>query len=205
MLMIARHGQTLMNVDQCVGGVIDSPLTAAGSADARLIGRRLAGLAATSAPLEARCSPMGRAIATCALICEAMPRVRISLDPRITAVDSGAFNGLPAERIAALRDVPLERILTSHDWFFEGPGGETFDTVWDRCSAALSDLPANVLLVTHGLPARFLRCIATGRARSDVFALKHPQTAVALLSGIVGTCEERMLDVAPDGIADAAW
>jgi broad specificity phosphatase PhoE len=148
---------------------------------------------------------MGRAVSTCRLICEAMPWVRIVVEPRITAVDSGEFNGLSAQRVAALRNVPVERILTSHDWFFEGPGGESFDMVWNRCSAVLRDLPAHMLLVTHGLPARFIRCIAMGRDRSDVLLLEHPQTAVSMLSGSIGACDERMLDVASAGRMDASW
>ena len=206
MLMIARHGQTIMNVARCVGGPIDSPLTPAGIACARLIGQRLAKLTDKPVLTEAKCSPSGRALSTCELICEAMPWVHISVEPRIAAVDSGEFNGLPVERVAMLLARPLADIMSSHDWFFGAPGGETFDMVWDRCDSTLRDLPSGTnLLVTHGLPARFLRCIARGLSRSDVLRLKHPQTTVSLLSGDIGSCEERTISVAPDGIADALW
>ena len=206
MLMIARHGQTVMNVGHCVGGPVDSPLTPAGVTSALLIGHRLAALAGEATPVQVRCSPMGRAMVTCALICEALPQARVCVEPRIAAVDSGAFNGLPAERIAVLRSAPLEVIMNTHDWFFQGPGGETFDMVWDRCRAALSDLPPGVnLLVTHGLPARLLRCIAMGLKRSQALELKHPQSAVSLLSGDLGACNERMLDVAAAGMTDISW
>lgn len=136
---LARHGETAWSLSGQHTGVTDLPLTPRGEENARRLGQRLRGLQFA----KVFCSPLQRAVRTCAL---AGFGSVAELDPDLVEWNYGQFEGLTTAEILAKYP----------DWnlFRDGcPGGESPEQIGaraDRVIARLKTIQGNVLLFSSG-------------------------------------------------------
>src|SRR5947209_6035413 len=113
-IVLARHGETVFNVEGRWQGQSDSPLTARGLAQARELARALAdeSLAAVYS------SDLGRAIATAHEVA-VLHGLQVQPEPRLREIDVGRWTGLTRAQIEAefagelqnWRDTPADTVL----------------------------------------------------------------------------------------------
>ncbi|ADV66847.1 histidine phosphatase family protein [Deinococcus maricopensis] len=153
-LTLVRHGVTAWNTEGRWQGHSDTPLSAEGEAQARLLARRLR----ASDFDEVHCSDLQRAVRTANL---ALPGAPIILDPRLREGHFGAFdartqaeNEAHAGWAAWLADPWRERM----------PDGESFEEVGARALAWANELPSGqrVIAFAHSVFIRALICTALG-------------------------------------------
>lgn len=184
MIYLVRHGQTEFNAERRVQGALDSALTPLGVAQGQRLGRLLAGL--TPAPLRIVASPQGRAQHTARLIRDAAGlSVEIERDDRLREVSLGDWDGMTRDDIAQI-DPDFDAGARRLDWFFNGPGGETFEAVEARLGAWLEVAriwEEPVIVVSHGVAGRILRGLYLGLLRTATLSQDVPQDAVFRLSG----------------------
>ena len=155
-LWILRHGQTEWNVAGRLQGLLDSPLTDIGRAQAAAQGRILARAAPADAMVIS--SPSPRAMTTASL---AMPDRQVTRDARLTEIDLGQWQGRALADIeAAHPEITAE--TDPNLWKFNAPGGESLPAMEARVRSFLVDLSAPAILVTHGVTSRLMRCVILG-------------------------------------------
>ena len=145
-VVLARHGETAWSLSGQHTGLTDLPLTAAGEAEARMLATRLR----PQRFAQVLCSPLQRAVQTCAL---AGYGARATPDTRLIEWHYGDYEGRTSAQIHAERP----------DWqlFRDGcPGGETPGQVAARADSLIETLRAcggDTLLFSSG---HFLRMLA---------------------------------------------
>jgi probable phosphoglycerate mutase len=149
-LIVIRHGETAWNRERRMQGTTDTQLSDVGRAQARALGRRLAGRG--FAALYA--SDLARARDTARTIAEHADR-DIVTDPRLQERRFGIFEGLTVEEIVAR--YPDEHVrFASRDPDYAVPGGESARSFTERCIGCLAEIAGRhpgheVVVVTHGL------------------------------------------------------
>ena len=158
-IWVLRHGETEWNRAGRMQGVLDSPLTDLGRAQARALGILLTGEGVTARSHRFVCSPQGRARAT-ADIALADIGARVEVIDDLAEIDVGDWTGLArAEFMAGRQD------LEALDWlelYGHAPGGEGFDALWARVGRVLDAVDGPTVMVTHGVTSRALRTRAMG-------------------------------------------
>ena len=145
-LYLARHGETAWSLTGQHTGLTDLPLTERGERNARLLGKRLAGLTLA----KVFTSPLQRATRTCELAGFAAVA---EVDRNLVEWNYGEYEGLRTAEIHAKR--PKWHL------FRDGcPGGESPDQVAARADQAVGRVRAikgDVLIFSSG---HFLRMLA---------------------------------------------
>ena len=145
-LYLARHGETAWSRTGQHTGITDLPLTERGERNARLLGKRLAGLTLA----KVFTSPSQRATRTCKLAGFAAVA---EVDRNLVEWDYGKYEGLRTAEIHAMRP--------GWQLFRDGcPGGESPDQVAARADQVVSRVRAiegDVLIFSSG---HFLRMLA---------------------------------------------
>lgn len=183
MIWLVRHGQTAFNAEGRIQGAKDSALTALGVEQGLRIGARLRDVV----PKEARiiASPLGRTQHTARLIKEASGLAApIETDARLAEISLGEWDGM-------LKD-DIRQIAPDYDagarrwsWFFEAPGGDSYEALAERLGGWLEDAAASggpIVAVSHGVAGRLLRGLFLQMAREDALKLDIPQDAFFWLS-----------------------
>lgn len=153
-LYILRHGQTVWNAQGRMQGILNSPLTAKGEAQAAKQGailqsRNLGGF-------EFFCSPQGRAIQTAGIALAGLADM-VHTDIRLREISVGAWAGLSRD------ELPMEDVEDPFMAQYEAaPGGEGVAGVELRARAFLADLKGPAVLVTHGITSRVIRSLVVG-------------------------------------------
>jgi len=146
-LYLARHGETAWSLTGQHTGFTDLPLTERGEHNARLLGKRLAGVTF----VKVFTSPLQRATRTCELAGFAAVA---EVDRNLVEWNYGEYEGLRTAEIHAKRP--------GWQLFRDGcPGGESPDQVAARADQAVSRVRAikgNVLIFSSG---HFLRMLAS--------------------------------------------
>lgn len=147
-LILARHGETEWNVAGRAQGRADSPLTEAGIAQARSLGRTLADLGVT----HIVSSTLPRALRTAEIAAE-RAGCTISTDERLVERSFGTLEGrFVAEAMA--EDPRWTQVLRATDPSAAAEGGETLLEVAARMLPALDEARAlphrSVAVLTHG-------------------------------------------------------
>ena len=155
--LLLRHGQTPMSVQKRYAGLspkTDAPLTDAGVRQAAAAAKRLA-----SAGIDAIvASPLQRTVRTAEEVA-AVTGVPVLTDEGFRETDFGAWDGLT---FAEVRERwPSELTTWLADPSVAPPGGESFDQVSERVTAALHRILAErahqtVLIVSHVTPIKTL-------------------------------------------------
>jgi probable phosphoglycerate mutase len=155
LFLVARHGQSLFNVDKVVNGdpELDRGLSEQGIEEAERLGGQIAAL-----PLDAvAVSPFPRALQT-ANIALAGREIPHLVDDDLGDVRIGELEG---ESLDAYRDAPAH---TNRQERF--PGGESLDEAALRYAAAFERLLARdettTFVVCHEIPVRYLANAAAG-------------------------------------------
>lgn len=131
-LLLARHGQTVWNVEHRLQGQLDSPLTDEGVAQSLAI----ADLLADRGVLTVCSSPLGRAMQTAIIIAERVGAQLIEV-PELAELDHGELAGMTWDEIeAAYPTAREERAANRYGWAF--PGGESYAQARARARKALS-------------------------------------------------------------------
>lgn len=175
-VLLARHGQTVWNLEHRLQGQLDSPLTADGIAQARATAENLA-----RADVTAVCSsPQGRSLRTAVIIAERLGVDLIEV-PELADIHHGEFAGRTWAEID--RDFPgarEERAANRYGWAF--PGGESYAQARGRARKALSSCgwasDGVPLLVSHEMIGRMLRAELRGLDPTGALALRHPHSVV---------------------------
>ncbi|HEY5411862.1 MAG TPA: histidine phosphatase family protein [Caulobacteraceae bacterium] len=189
MIFLIRHGQTEFNVQRRLQGRMDSPLTPLGIEQAQRMGRVLGAFAEAPERWRVVSSPLGRTLRTAEIVCRTMGLgCRIETDPRLAEIHIGDWEGLSQEEVES--NAPGAG--SGAGWFFNAPGGETYEDVAERVRAFLADQDEADgtlrLLVAHGLSGSILREVYAGVAHDWA---RPPQDAVfRLWKGVVGRVDE---------------
>ncbi|MDV7145753.1 histidine phosphatase family protein [Tropicimonas sp. TH_r6] len=171
-MFILRHGETLWNVQGRMQGGLDSPLTERGRAQAAQQGEILRRAGATGLPVYS--SPQGRARETARLV---MPGAEPIRDARIAEIGMGDWQGLSFEEIRrASPDATANP--GSFLWKFSAPGGERMEDMLRRLENFRTAVPAEAVVVTHGVSAQLLRGLMLGLDVEGMDALDDRQGVV---------------------------
>jgi probable phosphoglycerate mutase len=154
-LLILRHGETEWNRAGRLQGKLDSPLTEEGLRQADRQAEILAALDLTG--WSALSSPQGRALATAA---RALPGRSVLQDARLREIGLGDWTGRLRSDLAA--EHPHLFQGEGLGWYDHAPGGEGLLALESRLRAFLGALNGPVVIVTHGITSRVLRCLAQG-------------------------------------------
>lgn len=169
---LARHGQTLWNLEGRLHGQLDSPLTAEGVAQAQSAADRLLG-----AGIRSVCSsPLGRAVATARIIADRIGAELTVVDD-LAELHHGELAGFTwAEIEAANPGLRAQRAENRYGWAF--PGGESYAQARRRARRALSECgwqaEGTPLIVSHEMIGRMLRAELRGLDASQALSLRHP-------------------------------
>jgi broad specificity phosphatase PhoE len=181
-ILLLRHGETEWNLERRYQGRFDSPLTERGAAQARAIGRLLAGLpAAVAAPIVA--SPQGRARRTAEIIREELGSAgAVRVDERLRELTLGSWDGLTYGEIEAVSPGIFDD--GGPEWCFRAPDGESYDAFAARAGEWLGEQndAAPIIVVAHGLVGRVLRGLYAGLPREVALTLPVPQDRIYRLS-----------------------
>jgi broad specificity phosphatase PhoE len=131
----------------------DVPLSDTGQAQARALGRWLAGLPAEERPTAVLSSPFTRAMTTAQLATEPLG-LRVCPDERLRERDFGAFDGMTGAGIRAEYPQEAKRRDLLGKFYYRPPGGESWADVALRvrsllATEALRHDGERLLLVAH--------------------------------------------------------
>lgn len=175
-LFLARHGQTVWNLEHRLQGRLDSPLTDEGLAQSRAIAERLSGIGIVTV-----CSsPLGRALRTAQVVAERLGAQVVEV-PELAELDHGELAGMTWDEIDEVHPTArAERAANRYGWAF--PGGESYAQARARALKALSSCgwaaTGTPLLVTHEMIGRMLRAELRGLDAPAALALRHPHGVV---------------------------
>jgi len=190
MLYLARHGETVWNLEQRLQGQGDSALTERGHHQARATARLLAG--AALARLYA--SPLGRARLTAAYVSE-LVGLAPEFDDRLMELRYGACEGLTHAEMEA-RHPGLVAWRAADKWSRRLPGAECYADITSRAAAfaaerlraALGAGPPHVAVVAHSGFNTALAGHLLGWTAERIVALQQPNGIVYRIAD--GTLEE---------------
>lgn len=150
MLILVRHGQTVINAGGLLQGRIDPALDATGERQAAALAVALAQRHPNARVVS---SPLVRARQTAAAIAGALG-ADVAIDERFIELDYGDFDG------KAMHEIPDETwALWRRDPTFTPPGGESLVELDARVQPALADLAPDaldrdVIVVSHVSPIK---------------------------------------------------
>jgi broad specificity phosphatase PhoE len=149
-VLLARHGETLWNVERRFQGFQDSPLTDRGREQARRLADRLA-----REPIAAvYSSDLGRTIHTAEPVAAAHG-LEVRPHPGLREIDTGIWTGRARDDVRANPEwEPMLRTYRRRPWEHRMPGGETVGEVQARGVAAVREVAAayrgrTVAVVSH--------------------------------------------------------
>lgn len=170
-LYIARHGETEFNTEgRLQGSSQDSPLTAAGIAQAKALGKSLKGIAFDAV----YSSPLKRATDTVEIAFNG--RIKPILDKRLVEIGLGNAEGMLWDDAAEIYPETIY-LFPNPPKYIPPPKGEPLADMINRISAFLDDISKtghqNVFVLTHSYTLRVFQACTTdksldaiGKARS---------------------------------------
>lgn len=144
-LWLVRHGQTNLNKENLMQGLVDQPLNDFGRDQARRVGRLKGDLVFDAV----YASPLNRAKETAAIIA-GIPLEEVKVDPRIIEVDFGIYDKKPFKKLG----LKMWAYWLLPEVFPNPKSVESIDSMTERAGSFLKDLEKksydNVLVVCHG-------------------------------------------------------
>jgi broad specificity phosphatase PhoE len=179
-LILARHGETVWNVEKVYRGRTDVNLDEVGIKQAELLGKHLGNW-----ELEAiYSSPLRRAIDTANIIAR-YQKIGIHIAEGLIDFDYGEWQSLPEQR--AKRLYP-----TLHDEWHNNPhkvrmpGGESLEDVKKRAikvvNAVLSEYQGSIVLVSHRVVNKVLICSLLGLDNSYFWNIKQDVGGITIFN-----------------------
>jgi broad specificity phosphatase PhoE len=167
-ILLARHGETVFNVEGRWQGQSDSSLTERGIAQARELARALA-----EEPIAAvYSSDLGRALETAVIV--AQPHnIAVKTDQRLREIDTGAWTGKGRAEIQAEFPGALEQWANAPA-SMRLPNGETVLEAQGRALAFFAEqMPAHfdqtVVVISHGAVGQAILVNAMGGTVDDLW------------------------------------
>ncbi len=186
-IYLFRHGETAWNAERRAQGYLDSPLTAVGREQARVMGQllahelRLAGYEPSS--VIVRASPLGRVRETLTIAAAAAGLAHDAqcFDHRLREMSWGHWDGLNGVEIEARWPGAMAARRLDH-WSYLPPGGENYVMAVERARPALGDIAAlaaerPVAVFAHGAIGRVLRGQFLGVPEAEILTMDQPQDA----------------------------
>jgi broad specificity phosphatase PhoE len=184
---LARHGQTVWNLEGRQQGRLDSPLTPQGMLQARRNAELLGG-----EPIDAVfASPLGRARATAAVLASPLGAPVEVLD-ELSEVDHGEFSGLTRSEIEAAW--PVQALARRRDKYgYRFPDGESYADADARAGRALARVVRSgarvPLLVSHEMIGRMLLKNLAGLTREQALLRSQPWDVVYRVAPAAGSID----------------
>src|SRR5919205_2995063 len=173
-VLLARHGETVSNVEGRWQGQTDSPLTERGLAQARELARALA-----DEPISAvYASDLGRAFTTAAEV--ARPHgLTVVAEEHLRELDVGRWTGRLGSEIRE-SEPDLMALWRDHPSELHIPDGETLAEAQQRALEFLREmLPRHagqtVVVITHGALTQCILVAGMGRPLSDLWLKERIQ------------------------------
>lgn len=170
-IYLLRHGETEWTLDGRLQGRRDSALTESGRRLARQLGETLAGhfgdAPHAGAPSVLQVSPLGRAQQTAALIRAGLGGGEPLIEPRLSEVGFGDWEGLTFDDIEATWSDLIDQ-YDNLDWLFDAPDGEGYERALARVQSWLGDQTGRLIAVSHGLTSQLICCAYLGLPRDAV-------------------------------------
>jgi broad specificity phosphatase PhoE len=159
-LILARHGETMWNVEKVFRGRADVNLDEVGIKQAELLGKYL-----SNWELEAiYSSPVKRALDTANIVAR-YQKVAVRIAEGLIDFDFGEWQSLPEQEVKRLYPAILNE-WQSNPHKVKMPGGESLEEVRRRAVEVVSDVlskhQGNVLLVSHRVVIKVLICYLLG-------------------------------------------
>ena len=192
-IYLFRHGETVWNAQKRAQGHLDSPLTAAGRAQARIMGeglvRELERAGYAPAEIIVRSSPLGRVRETLVIAAQAAGLVHETahFDHRLREMSWGDWDGLNGLEIEARWPGEMA-VRRQEKWHYRPPNGENYVMAAERAQAALDDIVAlaadrPVAVFAHGGIGRVLRGLFVCAPQAEILEMDQPQDAFFRLHG----------------------
>jgi len=182
--LLIRHGQTDWNIQRRYQGQTDIPLNPTGLQQARALIPIL-----ENEHFDAiYSSDLSRAFQTAQIISTACG-LAVTTDARLREINMGSWEGLSFDEVREKYADDFNRGAEDPE-FTRSPGGESVADLSRRMAEAADDIAGRhaqgrVLLVSHGLAASALYCLASGISLKCVY--EHIPDNTALLSIRWGT------------------
>jgi probable phosphoglycerate mutase len=160
-LYYIRHGETDWNAGRRLQGQADTPLNAAGEAQARRCGKVLRKVlelrGQEPADLDYVSSPLSRARLTMELIRGALglDPVGYRIDPRLIEMSFGDWDGLDFAQLQA-REAAALALRQQDPWRFVPPGGESYEQLLPRIRDWHAQITRDTVVSAHLCTARAL-------------------------------------------------
>ncbi len=184
-LFFVRHGETDWNLAGRLQGRRDVPLNDLGRVQAGRVGKLLPRIVGASwENLHFVSSPMARTLETMRILRTTLdlPVNEFATDMRLAELSFGEWEGKtwPQLRRSDLSEV---RKRDEDPWHFAPPGGESYNDLKVRLSAALADVQQDAIIVTHGGVIRTALSALTGMPGQEAAHLPIRQGAVYVIEG----------------------
>jgi broad specificity phosphatase PhoE len=180
-IYLVRHGETEWNRDGRLQGQQNSCLTALGREQAGKLGSLLA-RRLDHAPLPVQVSPLGRALETAAIIREHLPGPEPIIDSRLQEMTLGTWEGLTRKEVNE-RCKGVVGSDANAGWWFQAPGGESYQHFQERVRSWLAEQSGIVIAVSHGITTRMIRGEYLGLSRHERLSLPVPHGVIWRLRG----------------------
>jgi broad specificity phosphatase PhoE len=159
-LILARHGETMWNVEKVFRGRADVNLDEVGIKQAELLGKYLSNWE----PEAIYASPVKRALDTANIVAR-YQKVAVRIAEGLTDFDFGEWQSLPEQEVKRLYPAILNEWHNNPDKV-KMPGGESLEDVTRRAVEVVNDVlsrhQGNVLLVSHRVVIKVLICYLLG-------------------------------------------
>jgi broad specificity phosphatase PhoE len=179
---VLRHPETTWNLAQRYQGRLESPLSAEGSLQARLVARAFSG-----AGLDVvYSSPLQRALCLAREIAEAAD-APLHIDQRLTEIGQGAWEGLHLAEIQRRYPELYEAWYIRPDTV-QMPGGETLHDVKGRALSVLATLfkrhsSGHVAVVTHSVIIQVLVACSLSLELRHIHRIRVHNCSITTLCG----------------------
>lgn len=180
-ILLMRHGETVWNLEQRMQGRFDSPLTVRGIEQARSCGKKIKDRLAGETISGVQSSPLGRCWQTAVIVADCLGKScsTLEFDEDLREISWGDWDGLTASEIEANDGLRWQAVIDSK-FMKAPPNGESVLDVTLRARLWLERQSQNELLlvVSHGMFGRALRCVYQGLIADAVHSMADSHTSV---------------------------
>jgi broad specificity phosphatase PhoE len=183
-LILARHGETLWNVEKIYRGRTDVSLDEAGIRQAELLGKYL-----SNWELEAiYSSPLSRALDTANIIAS-YQKVSVQVAEGLIDFDYGEWQSMPEQEVKRLYPALLNK-WHNNPHNVKMPSGESLEDVRGRAIEVVNDViskyQGSVLLVSHRVVNKVLICSLLGLDNSSFWNIKQDVGGITIFNYVDG-------------------
>jgi len=170
-IILARHGETELNVKQVFRGRIDIKLNETGLRQSELLAEYLSGVNIDAV----YSSPLRRALNTAEVIAS-YHKLEVEIAPDLIDFDFGKWQGLPHQEVKH-RYKKLYAQWLENPHRIKMPDGESLSDVRERALTVVDEVVAKhegrVVLVSHRVVNKVLICALLGLDNSHFWNIKH--------------------------------